>query len=254
MKLFRKTNLSISRLPVDRLAALVCLFFVTRAMAVNYPSSSCGISGPLLTQDKINGNFVVEAEESGGWSRKVTVGSTYYLIDYLIPYRTYTVTAFRDSNGNGVWDSWEERGIRGGIYVSSTLVGIYINMSGQDYDSDGVPDWWEYECFGSTTGAVAAEDSDGDGLSNLEEYQNGTNPNAADTDGDGMWDSWELVAGYDPLDSADAGLDPDGDSLTNLQEYERGSDPASVTPTAVLVVIPDDGTYTVSEPDLQLSY
>lgn len=46
-----------------------------------------------------------------------------------------------------------------------------------------------------------------------------------DTDGDGMPDYWEKQNGLNPLDSSDADKDPDGDGLTNLQEYKYGTDP-----------------------------
>jgi uncharacterized repeat protein (TIGR01451 family) len=46
-----------------------------------------------------------------------------------------------------------------------------------------------------------------------------------DTDGDGMWDDWELANRLDPRDATDAALDPDGDGHTNLQEFLSGTDP-----------------------------
>jgi hypothetical protein len=50
-----------------------------------------------------------------------------------------------------------------------------------DADHDGLPDSWELQYFGSTTGASAGIDSDGDGMSNLQEYIAGTNPNDANS-------------------------------------------------------------------------
>ncbi len=45
-----------------------------------------------------------------------------------------------------------------------------------DTDSDGLPDDWEQTYFGSATGADSGEDSDGDGVDNGGEYVAGTNP------------------------------------------------------------------------------
>ena len=47
----------------------------------------------------------------------------------------------------------------------------------------------------------------------------------ADTDGDGMPDSWEIANGLNPNDPSDANTDLDGDGFTNLQEYLAGTDP-----------------------------
>ena len=69
------------------------------------------------------------------------------------------------------------------------------------------------------------DDADGDGLTNLEEYEKGTNPINSDTDGDGMPDGWEARYGLDPLDAADAAMDPDQDGISNLSEYEQDLDP-----------------------------
>ncbi|MDH3219194.1 MAG: right-handed parallel beta-helix repeat-containing protein [Gammaproteobacteria bacterium] len=61
-----------------------------------------------------------------------------------------------------------------------------------------------------------------------------TEPDLADSDGDGMHDSWEQANGLGPNDPGDAGGDLDGDSFTNLEEYRYGSNPnnAGSTPAA----------------------
>ena len=99
----------------------------------------------------------------------------------------------------------------------------------EDSDGDGVPDMWMQLHFGHPTGlesdsSRAEDDADGDGLTNLQEFQLGTDPLSADTDGDGMPDGWEIAHGLDPLVN-DANLDTDGDGLTNLEEYRLGTDP-----------------------------
>jgi len=45
----------------------------------------------------------------------------------------------------------------------------------EDSDFDGLPDWWEIQYFGNCAQSGAG-DFDGDGLSNLQEYLNGSNP------------------------------------------------------------------------------
>jgi hypothetical protein len=50
-----------------------------------------------------------------------------------------------------------------------------------DSDGDGLPDKWENDYFQSNTGANPADDADGDGYTNGQEYTAGTNPtNATD--------------------------------------------------------------------------
>jgi len=52
--------------------------------------------------------------------------------------------------------------------------------SWMDTDGDGLPDWWQLQFFGHL-GVDPFGDQDGDGWSNLSEYENGTNPNAFNT-------------------------------------------------------------------------
>lgn len=51
---------------------------------------------------------------------------------------------------------------------------------GTDADADGMPDAWEYQYFGTLTGASASGNPDDDAYTNLQEHQNGTNPIVAD--------------------------------------------------------------------------
>ncbi|MCF7847286.1 MAG: type I secretion C-terminal target domain-containing protein [Kiritimatiellales bacterium] len=54
---------------------------------------------------------------------------------------------------------------------------LEIALAPLDSDGDGIPDWWEDEYgFDLQRVADAADDADGDGLSNLQEYLRGLNP------------------------------------------------------------------------------
>ena len=58
-----------------------------------------------------------------------------------------------------------------------------------------------------------------------------------DSDGDGMPDKWELDNGLNPNDPSDALKDNDGDGFTNIQEYQMGTNPNksnnAVTPACI---------------------
>jgi hypothetical protein len=68
-----------------------------------------------------------------------------------------------------------------------------------DGDSDGIPDVWELENgLDPLNPADAAQDLDTDGLSSLEEFTAGTDPNDDDSDNDSLPDGWEVLYGLDP--------------------------------------------------------
>jgi hypothetical protein len=87
-----------------------------------------------------------------------------------------------------------------------------------------VPGWFRARGFhgeGQSSQIVAARayflrlDSDGDGLPDLGD---------PDDDGDGMFDTFEIEHGFDPLDPSDGTLDPDGDGLANAEEFAEDPD------------------------------
>jgi len=94
-----------------------------------------------------------------------------------------------------------------------------------DDDNDGMPDEWE-EMWGldPLNKTDSGQDPDMDGLTNLQEYENSTNPLLGDTEGDGLPDKYEIDQGLDPLRN-DSGEDPDSDGLPNGEEYYWDTDP-----------------------------
>lgn len=94
-----------------------------------------------------------------------------------------------------------------------------------DEDNDGVKDSWEYYFFSNITHDLS-QDTDGDGLTDYEEYVLELIPTNEDQDADGMIDGWEVEFGLDPLID-DSRLDTDGDTYTNYVEFIRDSDPSN---------------------------
>lgn len=107
-----------------------------------------------------------------------------------------------------------------------------------DYDRDGMPDGWElYTMFGPTGAGTEvsispwdktdrASDPDGDGLENVDEFDNGFNPTDpwnGDSNGDGIGDKAAIDYGFKTGDDAEGRSgyrgDADNDQLSNFMEY-----------------------------------
>ncbi len=117
-----------------------------------------------------------------------------------------------------------------------------------DTDADGLPDTYEDEFYflDMNFAGDASQDYDGDGLTNLQEFNRHTNPHNPDSDVDGefdgndiapldpqyridsdldgMPDTWEINHFLNPSID-DSLLDTDGDLFTNIQEYQTNTNP-----------------------------
>jgi len=122
----------------------------------------------------------------------------------------------------------------GNLYGGEEIAGQAV-----DSDNDGYSDQLERD-FNTNSGDAASFpavvvthlqdrltglDDEGDGLVNDDEVRLHLNPKVADTDGDGVLDGLEVLAGSEPKDARSVPLsDFDGDGLTDKYEIEKGYD------------------------------
>ncbi len=105
--------------------------------------------------------------------------------------------------------------------------GLGTDPMDPDTDDDGLPDGFEHEhseILDPLVGTDAMLDPDGDGLDNLGEFLNGTDPDSADSDTDSVGDLDELECGLDPLNHTDSASDWDDDGYSNGKECRAGTD------------------------------
>lgn len=110
---------------------------------------------------------------------------------------------------------WRIDSYLNGAPTGSPAQGTLFSFVVSDTDSDGLPDSFElaHTTPASNTALNPGDDLDSDGLTNLQEYQRGTLPRNADTDGDLLNDGPELTGvGARPATNPLL-ADTDGDGL-----------------------------------------
>jgi hypothetical protein len=143
-------------------------------------------------------------------------------VNPLIPGQYLFVTTLLDRDEDSLFDVFEK------------IIGT--DMLIDDTDGDGMPDGWEFENGLDPRLADGNRDPDDDNLSNLKEYLYGTDPHNTDTDGDGMTDGWEVRYGLNPLvDDADGDLDKD--FILNKDEFKIGSIPNNPFDVVLFVTV-----------------
>lgn len=171
--------------------------------------------------------------------------TTYTSKDFLVNGSTWvfggaaaaTATAFASmeaASGNGTWTQIIPGTQTGNYWKISNLTSSTVTIDGElgvnnvargslaaiiiedasDSDHDGMIDSWETNNNLIVGVDDSGDDADLDGLTNLEEYDLGLNPQLVDTDGDGLEDGEELSPAYgtDPkLPDTDGDGSNDGD-------------------------------------------
>ena len=136
---------------------------------------------------QVGGVDVLATTDSNSWdmtySDVTTAGSGYSMTGVLTQV-SYFVKGYMDSDGSGTHDFWEAIGWYNAGSALGPVVGpeTGINIVLLDPGTvDGLPYWWLRQEFGMTNSGdsvpAAEEDSDGDGVTNLDEYYTETDPN-----------------------------------------------------------------------------
>lgn len=114
-----------------------------------------------------------------------------------------------------------------------------VNLKNRDSNNDGIPDSWFYDYYELTDSShIAKDDSDSDGLTNLQEYQYGTNPLSFDTDGDNVSDTYEIWLKLNPLEPKTDGVTDDYVVAYGIPELSLDSSKILIDKNAQTVSIP----------------
>jgi hypothetical protein len=128
-------------------------------------------------------------------------------------------------NGDNNYLQWRAKDIAGNGWIESNDIRYNVSTTTpwlDDTDGDEIPDSWEISNGLNRTDPLdASADQDNDGLTNLEEYQNGTDILNSDSDYDGLTDDEELRIYFtEPLIA-----DSDDDGHNDGYEVEKNTDP-----------------------------
>lgn len=119
------------------------------------------------------------------------------------------------------------------------------NASSRDRDHDHMPDRWERAHHLNTHRNDARRDADRDGLKNLAEFRDHTDPRDADTDNDGVKDAQDVVGSVKDFTNGDLTIvAPDGRELTAKVDAttEVECEAPKTAPTDPGTTVTDPGT------------
>lgn len=190
--------------------------------AVDSQSVISGKTASIPAEPTKNGFMFVgwfENPNESDWS-KVFSFDTPILKDMML-YAIWVDTS-TDTDKDGLADDLED-------YIGT-------NIANRDSDGDGLSDYEEQIVLNYDPTSVdtdgngiedGAEDHDGDGLDNMWEYENGTNPILCDSDNDVLNDFTEVNSHF----TNPTNPDTDGDSVNDGDEVRIGTNPLVVEET-----------------------
>ena len=225
-------------------AAIVGITFEDETFTYDATSKSLAISGTLPTGSSVaysnNSRTDVGSQEVTATISGMNFTEVSLMADLTIDPATLMVMADEgQSKELGMQDpalTYQVSGLQGGD-TESILTGALTREAGEDIGTYAINQGTlnagsNYSIDFSGADFLITEepnlDTDGDGVPDRVEEEQGTDPNDPmdfqDTDGDGVPDYVEEVQGTDPEDAGDY-LDSDGDSVPDFTEEQQGTDP-----------------------------
>jgi len=169
-----------------------------------------------------------------GYSSHISVYHNNFIENGIHAIDNFSLNNWDDGNVGNYWDDYSGSDIlpKDGIgdlpYSLSGTANSFDNYpllypTFEDTDGDGLKNLEEYtEGVDNYRTNITNSDSDYDALSDYWEWIHLTDPWNNDTDGDKMPDGWEVSNSLDP-NLNESSEDLDNDTLTNLEEYYLGT-------------------------------
>jgi len=207
-------------------------------LTMTSPNYRASMSGSLTIDDSVYGNQFTETVTMNCVIKDDVSNKMYKFEYYAKTIRINDIFAY-DSSASISYSGIVYDSIHGGITVN-TISPLFFSTYTNAYPDDGgtlilTGNNSSIRLTVETIRHVMLEmDLDGNGSYEVvryvlwQEINDHSSLDLADSDGDGMHDSWETLNGLDP-NIDDAGDDPDLDTFTNLQEYQGGTDPQSLS-------------------------
>ena len=207
-------------------------------MTLSCQEFNASLSGTVLMDDSISGNSLIEQSTNNYVEKDNNTDRVYQYENYVMTVVTNDVYSYYSGGSitySGAPVAIMYDSMLGSLTVESITPFLFSSTSRSYPDLGG-----QLVLTGNQTSIQLSVESsrhvklelDLDGALGYEvvryvlwsELDNHTTLNLADSDSDGMHDSWEDSFGLDPtIDDAADNLD--NDTLTNLEEYEQGYDP-----------------------------
>ena len=190
---------------------------------LNFRQNMSDTQGPYTMGDWIGERDFTEVEQTAWSNAWVAAGSPGNFEDFDWTPENRTDPTVDDTDGDGLPDGYEYyfwyHAYVGDPETGDRLTGERFVLEklaeGETIESDEIARLFNPNVASATP--INERDSDGDGLTDLEEFALGTNPLHWDTDGDRISDYWEVLRGLNPLVAEPANSNPDGDFMAKVE-------------------------------------